>query len=114
MPWASISSCVPAGADAEDDAPVGDAVESGDFLGRVDGVALGDEGNGSADLQVLRDGGGSGQRDEGVVHALVDHGRLGGEREVGREGHVRMLRHEQGLEPEALGLPGNDASGLAL
>ena len=98
---------VPAGADAEDDATVGDLVEGRDLLGRVDGVALGDEGEGGDDLDLLGDGGGGGQRDEGVEHALVAHGRLGGEGEVGREGHVRVLGHAEALEADTLGLAGD-------
>ena len=98
---------VPAPADAEDEAAVGNEVKAGDFLGRGNWVALNHQTDAGAQLQVGGDGSGGGEGDEGVVGVPVHLGQVGpaGPGRDAAGGDVGMLRHPHGLEPPLLQRP---------
>ncbi|GAA2796364.1 hypothetical protein GCM10019017_47190 [Streptomyces showdoensis] len=73
---------VPAEAHAEGEAPAGEVVEGGDALGEGDRVVLADQGDAGAEQQVLGDGRGLAERDEGIE----DPGVLGRQRAAVRIG----------------------------
>jgi hypothetical protein len=94
MPWLAISS------HAEHEAPARDQVEGGEGLGRHDRLALGRQRDAGAERDPLGDGGGRGQRDEGIQRALVALGQLGlagrwrrdaADRDVGVLGQVQRV-----------------------
>src|SRR2546429_9540033 len=62
---------VPAGADAEEEAPARDLIEARDLLGGLDRIALDDETDAGGDLQRSRGRRGGGERHERVHHVVV-------------------------------------------
>src|SRR5690606_30399300 len=82
----------------------GDQVEGGDLLGQQDRVALDDQRDAGADAQPLGDGGGGGQRDEGVERPVVRLRQLSpaGPRRLPLDRDVRVLRQEQRPETALL------------
>lgn len=91
---------VPADADTEDGAAVGDQVEGGHLLGRVDRVALRDQGDPGAQQQAPGDGGDHGQGDEGVEGAVVHLRQFAapGIGALAAHRDVAVLRDEQRVE----------------
>src|SRR5512139_871783 len=84
---------VPAVADAEQEAPPGDLVDRGHRLGGLNGIALVDQADAGADLQLLRDRGRRRQRHEGVHGVVVLLGQLTPARpfRLARQRNVRVL-----------------------
>jgi len=97
---------VPAGAHAEEEAAVRDAVERGDVLGGLDRVALHDEADPGRDTQARRHRGGGGERHEGLVGVVVHLRELGaaGPRRAALDGDVRVLGDPERLEAARLEL----------
>ena len=96
---------VPAGADAEQEAPGRELVEGRHRLRQHDRVVFDDQRDGGADVERGGGRGGAHQRDEGVVGVRVLAGQLaarGVRRDAGR-GDVGVLGEEQRLEAALLG-----------
>jgi hypothetical protein len=98
---------VPAGADAEQEAPAGDPVDRRHLLGGDDRVALDDQTDPGGERQPLGHGRDRPERHEGVVHVAVLARQLaaGRVRRPARSRDVRVLGHEQRLEPVLLDDP---------
>jgi hypothetical protein len=98
---------VPARADAEQEAPSRHVVERRHLLRRDDRIALDHEADAGAELQPLRDRRRGGERDERVEDVAVLARQLtpAGVGRVAADRDVRVLRHEERLEPELLGPP---------
>ena len=62
---------VPAGAYPQYDPAVADPIQARDRLGEGDGIVLGDEADGGAELEGLCRRGDGGERDKGIVRLLV-------------------------------------------
>src|SRR5207244_9763103 len=95
---------VPPSPDAEQEASVGEQVEARDRLRQRDRIVLDDETDPGPELQVLRRGRRGGEPDEWVerVGILLGQWAAARERRAPARRNVRVLGHEQGLEPALL------------
>ena len=92
---------VPAATDAEDHSSVRKRIEAGDLLGERNDVALDDQADAAADLDLLRRRGGERHRHEQVVVVVVVLRQVAAERIRSGAAHrdMRVVDEEDRLEP---------------
>ena len=99
---------VPASTDPEDEPPVRQTVEGGDFLGGRDGIAFHDQADAGGEAEPRRDRRSRRQRHEGVVRVpiLLGQVRTPGPRAPPARRDVHVLGHPERFEPALLERPG--------
>ena len=99
---------VPTGTDSKLEASVAEAIEARDLFGRDDRVALDDQADAGADLDLRGDGGSDAQRHERVIGAVVVTGQFRPARPRRRSTgwNVGVLGKPEAVESARLGLSG--------